>query len=255
MAKIKFTKDQLPGIISLAIIFIAYIGERAMKRLTDWSATSAVIQAIALTAAVLAVFLLLLKCKDYYLGLLTSILAFKMLPPDLEMLRVELFDAAAVYFLVRKVALALFLYLVYRFYQELKRKQPEDYAHIWGIASIMLIFPFISSVAQDYESYALYKTGDYMYVYALQAIAFVVSFAIMAGFCIRFRGTTSRLICDYAFAVLVTRMLRKATSALIIAQAGAHVSKAYFVWIALCAVLLVAMIIVRKKTVLPKPAE
>lgn len=254
MAKTKFNKAQLPGMLSLVIIFAAYIGEKALKRLTDWSATSAIIQAIVLTAAVLAVFMLLLKCKDYYLGLLTSILAFKILPPDLEMLQKMAFDASAVYFLVRKAALAMFLFLVYRFYQQLKKAQPDDYAHVWGIASIMLIFPFISSVARDYEQYAMLKTGNMMYIYALQAVAFVCAFMVMAVFCFRYRGTTSRLICDYSFAVLITRMLRKASSILIIAHSGGHVSKAYFVWLAICAVLLVYMIIVRKKTALLEAA-
>ena len=155
MAMPKLNKTQLPALISFVIIFASYIGEKALKRLTPWSATSAILQAIALTAAVLAVFLLLLKCKDYFAGLLVSILAFKILPPNLQMLHDTAFDAAAVFFLVRKAALAMFLYLAYYFYQQLKKEQPDNYAHVWGIASILLIFPYITSVATDYEKYIM----------------------------------------------------------------------------------------------------
>lgn len=255
MAKPKFNKEQLPAIISMLLIFGSYIAEKAFKRLADWSSTSALIQAFAYTAAVLAVFLLLYNSKDYFLGMLTSILAFKILPPEMEMLRQTAFDASAVYFLVRKAALAMFLYLVYYFYQKLRKQSPDDYVHVWGLASIMLIFPYIQSVASDFEQYALLKTHDMMYVYALQAIAFVIIFAIMYGFCFKFPGATARLICDYAAFVLVVRIFRKATSVLIIAHSGAHVSKSYFAWIAICTVLLVCSALIRKKTVLPETVE
>lgn len=255
MLKNKFNKAQLPALLSIVIIYAVYIAEKALKRLTDWSSTSAIIQAFVFTAAVLAVFLLLLKCKDYYLGLLTSILAFKIIPPKIDMLHTMAFDACAVYFLVRKVALVLFLFMIYRFYQEYKKEQPEDYVHLMGIVAIMLVFPFISDIAANYENYARLRTNNLLYMYAMQAVAYVAIFVIIAYFCFKFRGKTSKLICDYSAFVLITRMLRKATSALILAHAGIHVSKSYFCWIAICAVLMVYMTIVRKKTGTLEAAE
>ncbi len=255
MAMPKLNKTQLPALISFVIIFASYIGEKALKRLTPWSATSAILQAIALTAAVLAVFLLLLKCKDYFAGLLVSILAFKILPPNLQMLHDTAFDAAAVFFLVRKAALAMFLYLAYYFYQQLKKEQPDNYAHVWGIASILLIFPYITSVATDYEKYIMLKTGNTLLVHAVTALAYVCAFLIMTGFCFKFKGNTARLICAYGIIVLITRMLRKATVVMILTAGGNYVGKSNFAWIAICAVLLVYMIIVRKKTAFPETAS
>ena len=81
MKKPKITKAEAMPLAAMAIVFICYAAEKAFKRLTEWGNTAAIIQAFVFTLATAAVFLLLSKSKNTYLGILAGVFAFKIMPP------------------------------------------------------------------------------------------------------------------------------------------------------------------------------
>ncbi len=246
MKKLRFSKDQLMSLLALGVILVCYAGEKALKRLTVWGETSALIQAFVFTLAVAAVFLILLKAKDAYFGLIAGIFAFKILPPNIDMLRATNLDAACVYFIVRKMALVLFLYVIYKLY--VSQNKQEDHIRAMPIAALLLVIPFVSGVSNELEQYALLKTGSMMLPYALDAGSYIAACAVLALVCLVFKGKNAALICDFSIIGFVIGGARKLCSLIIISSSGQHLSKSYICWVAIYLVLIVAFAVVRKKT-------
>lgn len=247
MKKLNFTKDQWLSLFSLAIVIICYAGEKALKRLTPWSETSALIQAFVFTVAVAAVYLILVKAKDAYFGMIAGIFAFKLLPPDIEMLRYYNLDASCVYFIVRKMALVLFLYIIYRFYL-ISKKEQKTPVRALPVAALLIVTPFITGVSNDLEQYAYIKTGSMMLPYALDAGLYVAAMCVLGVMCVMFKGKNAALICDFSIIGFVIGGARKLCSTIILLSAGMHLSKSYICWIAIYAVLIAAFALLRKKT-------
>lgn len=247
MKKLSFTKDQWLSLFSLAIVILCYAGEKAMKRLVPWSETSALIQAFVFTVAVAAVYLILSKAKDAYFGMIAGIFAFKILPPDMEMLRAYNMDASCVYFIVRKMALVLFLYTIYRLYLRSKKGQADPIRAL-PVAALLLVVPFLTGMSNDFEQYAYIKTGSMMLPYALDAGFYIAAMCVLGAVCVLFRGRNAALVCDFSMIGFVVGGARKLCSALIILNANLHLSKSYICWIAIYAVLIAAFAVLRKKT-------
>lgn len=247
MKKLKFTKNQWLSLFSLAIVILCYAGEKALKRLTPWSETSALIQAFVFTLAVAVVYLILVKAGDVYIGMIAGIFAFKILPPNIDMLRYYDLDASCVYFIVRKMALVLFLYIIYRLYLISKKKQ-EDPIRALPVAALLLVIPFVTSVSNDLEKYAYIKTESMMLPYAIDAGLYIAAVCVLGIVCVIFQGKNASLICDFSIIGFIIGGARKLCSTFIILNAGMHLSKSYICWIAIYAVLIAAFAVLRKKT-------
>ncbi len=246
MKKLNITKADAAPLSAMAIIFICYAAEKAFKRLTEWGNTSAIIQAFVFTLATAGVFMLLSKCKNSYWGILAGIFAFKIMPPDIVMLRSVNFDAACVYYLVRKAALVLFLYAVYKLYKS--QDDNEDRLRALPIASLFLVIPFAASVAETLSKYAYIKTGSMMVPYALGAGFFIAAAFVLMIICNICPGKNASLICDYAIISFAVNFARKICSVIILGANGYHISKSYFCWFAIYAVLIAAFAIIKTKT-------
>lgn len=245
MGKVKFSKGQIYALVSLFIVFACYAAEKAFKRLTAWNNTSALLQAVVFTAAVAVVLILLEKSKDIYFGLIAAIFSFKTLPPDILMLRSTNMDAAAVYYLVRKAALVIFLYEIYKLY---KSQGSKKEIHAVPIAALILVVPFINEISNQFSRFALIKTGSMMLPYAIQAGLYIAAMAVLLAVCFIYKGKSAALVADFTMLCMVINIARKAVSAVIIANAGVHVSKSYICWIIIFAALLVAFAVTRRKT-------
>ena len=246
MKNFKFNKNQLLSLLSLAIVVLCYAGEKAFKRLTPWGETSALIQAFVFTLAVAAVFLILIKTKEPYFGMIAGIFAFKLLPPNIDMLSAYNLDAACVYYIVRKMALVLFLYAVYKIY--LSQNKKENHIRALPVAALLIVIPFVTSISNPLEQYAYVKTGSMMLPYALDAGFYIAAVCVLGIFCLVFRGKNAALICDFSTIGFVLGAARKLSSTLIILNAGMHLSKSYICWIAIYVALIAVFAVLRKKT-------
>lgn len=246
MKKLKITKAEAMPLAAMALVFICYAAEKAFKRLTEWGNTSALIQAFLFTLATAAVFWLLSKSKNSYLGILAGVFAFKIMPPDIVMLRSVNLDAACVYYIVRKGALVLFLYSVYKLYKS--QSGDGEKLRALPIASLFLVIPFASSLAETLSKYACIKTGNMMVPYALGAGFFVAAAFVLMIICNIYGGKNAALICDFAIISFAVNFARKVCSVAILAAGGYHISKSYYCWLAIYAVLIAAFAFVKSKT-------
>ncbi len=245
MSKTKITKERIVSLIPLVLIFACYVIERAFKRFTSWSETSALIQAIIYTACCAAAYLLIIKSKDKYLGIISAIFAFKIMPPELNMLEHFSADAYLVYYAVRKAALILFAYAVYRLYKE--QSKEENAVGLMPVLLLLTAIPFFNPIAASLSNYFYSKTQSMLFVYAVQYACYIIPSVVLMVAALLSGGKGAALIADFSILGLAANLARKAFSATVMANAGMHVSKAFFFWIALYAVFIVCFALIKKK--------
>lgn len=243
MSKIKFTKSQITAMASLFIVFAVYVIERAFKRFSPWNEKSALLQAIIYVALCLAVYLLIVKSKDVYFGIISALLAIKLIPPDLMMLRYFNFDAYFVYYIFSKFAVVLFIYAIYRLYKGQQKKEISPVP----VFALLVTVPFAMEITDVISKYTYYKTGSMMLPYASQAGCYILAMAFLAVLALVLGGKNGTLIADFNIICFVIQMARKAFSALVLVYAGMHVSKSYICWVIIYAALIVSFVLIRKK--------
>lgn len=246
MKKTALGSPQLLSLFALGAVFLCYAAEKALKRLFVWSETSALLQALLFTLALAAVFFALMKAKEPYLGFIAGIFAFKIMPPEIEMLSYYNMDAACVYYIVRYAALALFAYQIYKLY--LSQNKKPNHIRALPVFALLAVVPFITHFSGALEEYAYMKTGSMMLPYALDAGSYIAAYAVLGALCFAYRGKNAALICDFSVLAFLLSAARKLCSVLIITNAGMHLSKSYICWIAIYAALLIIFVVIRKKT-------
>lgn len=243
MRKIKFSKGQWIAFASMFISFAVYVIERAFKRFAPWNEKSALIQAIIYVMLCLAVYLLIVKSKEVYFGIISALLAIKLIPPDLMMLKRLNVDAYFVYYIFSKFAVVLFIYAIYRLYKSQKKKEIRPIP----VFALLVTAPFIMEVAEVISKYAYFKTDSMMLPYAAQAGCYIIAMVALGLLAIIIGGKNGTMICDFNIICFIINMARKAFSALVLTHAGMHVSKAYICWIIIYAALIVAYVLIRKR--------
>ena len=166
MQKCKLTKEHIFHIIPLLIVFACFVVEKAFKRLTLWNSTSALIQAIVYTAACAVTYLFIMKATDSYIGMISAIFAFKIMPPELDMLQSLNTDAYLVYYIVRKAALVLFAYAIYRHYRS--QSKNNNAVELLPILLLLTAVPFFNPISTSLSTYFYMKTQSMLYVYAVR---------------------------------------------------------------------------------------
>lgn len=244
--KIKPSKKQIPAFAALFIVFACYTAEKIFKNLTVWSNTSAIIQAMVYVVCTVVVYFLLIKTKDIYLGIISAIYAFKLLPPNLSMLEYINKDANIIYFIADKAAIALFTLVIYRFYKS-QGEQKEIKAA--PILALLLATPFFNTVSEELIVYTFDKTGSMMLPYAVQAVCYIASMIILMVIVCISSGKSSSIIIDFSIIGLIVNILRRVSLVVVFASYGNHISKSYFCWIAIYIVLIICFVILRKKKI------
>lgn len=243
MGRIRFSKNQLMALASLFIVFAVYVVERAFKRFTPWNEQAALIQAIVYVAICFVVYLLIVQSKEVYFGIMSALLAVKLIPPDLLMLRRLNMDAYFVYYIFSKFAAVLFIYAIYQLYKSQSKKEIRPIP----VFALLVAVPFAMEIATVVSKYALYKTGSMMLPYAAHAGFYILAMVFLAVLALMMGGKNGTLIADFNIICFVISMARKAFSALVLTSAGLHVSKSYICWIVIYAALIVAFVLIRKK--------
>lgn len=243
MSKIKFSKGQWLAFASLFISVAVYVIERAFKRFVPWNEKTALVQAIVYVALCLAVYLLIVKSKEVYFGIISALLAIKLIPPELSMLKLYNTDAYFVYYIFGKFALVLFIYAIYQLYKSQEKKEIRPIP----VFAIIVTAPFIMEIAGVISKYAYFKTGSMMLPYAAQAGCYILAMAALGLLALIIGGKNGTMICDFNIICFIINMARKAFSMLVLTHAHMHVSKSYICWIVIYAALIVAYVLVRKR--------
>ena len=235
MAKIKLDKSQTPFLVAIIITVAAQAFEKIFEVAVDVNQFTGLICAMVYTLLVAVVYYIISKGTGTLMGILSAMLALKMMPPKMGYLASVSADGAMLYFLVGKVAVVLFAVLVYKFYREQETPHP-----IKGLTllAILLAVPFFNEIASFTGNYLLYKTGSMLLPYFAQYACYAA--AVLITFAIAYVSSkdSMRFAACFEFCALGINILRQIGKIGYLAVSHQHISKSIYGWIVVLAALI-----------------
>ena len=243
MGKIEMNKDNKLNLAAVFIIVFSYAAERLIELFVPHSKPLGIILAMVYTVLLALVVYILSRTKEYAVGLLAAMLGYKMMPVSISFLHEYSVDALFLYNVVKYAAMIMFLVIIYRLY--VRQPEPKD-IKVPVILAILYCVPFFSEIARFLSSYFYMKTGSmlmpYFAGYACYAAATVIILIIAY-----YSGKTSFTYAAYfEFAALGINAVKYATKIGYRLINDWHISKSFYLWIVLYAVLAIATAVALK---------
>lgn len=240
-------------ILSIALCVGCYALERVLEIFTTMDKNTSLIMAMIGTVALACVYFLVSKTKDTFYGLLAALIGYKMMPPSISTLMKHTTDGAVLYYLVGKVAVVLFVLLIIKHY---KTQTEERNIKLIPLVALMVVVPFCSEVSSVIGGYLTHLLGGSMvYTYFTQYIFYIIALVVVLGVALRSNYDTLRFVCYYEFVALSINFLKRLALIVAVAIKGNHISKSYFIWLAIFAAGIALFAVVkenRKKAELSK---
>lgn len=251
MAKIKMNKSQLNCAIAMFIIVAGYACERVVSIVFEPDKNLAIILGMIFTALVAAVYFLISKAEDSFYGLLAALLGYKMMPPNVSMLDKTSTDGSMLFYIVKKVAVVIFVLLILKLYEA----QPKPRAiKPLALLGLMVMVPFFTGIGQRFDTYFMQETGSMLYVYFTDFACYALATIVIIGFGYQSGYESMVFTAYFEYIALGINILRRAVVVIAKLATGDHVSKSYYVWLALY-VVLIAVTAIAKKTKYKKISE
>ncbi len=244
MGKIKLSKDKRLCLFSIAIITVSF----AIEKIIEWNIFPgkefSLILAFIFTLLLAAVVYIISKSKSSFYALLAALIGYKMMPPPIASMQYTTAHGDMLYFIVQKVAVILFVILIFKFYNI--QEKPRSIKSL-PILAIMFAVPFFMGIAAKLSTYFYNETGSMLYSYFSQFLCYIIASAVIliVAYCSNY--DSMRFTAYFEFAALGINVLRKAGAIAVNIIDGNHVSKSYYCWIAIYFVLIIAFYIAKKK--------
>ena len=244
MSKTKLIRDKSIAILSIAISVAAYAVERLIEIFCEPSRALSFGLAFSMTLCLGAVCFLLLKNKNVFMGLLASLIGYKMLPPTISMISSTSLYGEELYYLVRCAAALIFIALIVKFY---RLQKGEERIKTLPILAIMLSTPFFTKIATDSYSFVMVKTGNMLYYYFLTFACYIVGSLVILAIAYRANYASMRFAAYFEFIALGINALKRIGAIVATVSAGDHISRSYYCWIAIYAVLALGFWLAKEK--------
>ncbi len=243
MGKLKLNKSQLNCVVAMIIIVAGYATERVVSIAFQPEKNFAIIMAMAFTALVAVVYFLISKTEDPFFGLLAALLGYKMMPPNITMLDQTSTDGSMLYFIVKKVAVVIFVLLILKLYEA----QPKPRAiKPLALLGLMVMIPFFTTIGHKFDAYFMQETGNMLFVYFTDFICYSMATIVMVGFAYQ-SGYESLVFASYfEYVALAINILRRGVIIIGGLVAHEHVSRSYYVWIAIYVILIIGITVAKK---------
>lgn len=238
-----FTKENMMCALATAIIVATYAAQRILEVSVKADKSLALILAIVYTLLLAVVLLLISRSNNSYFGILAALIGYKMMPPPLNFLSQTTVDGATLYYLVGRGAAVIFILVVYKLYK--MQEEPHEIRSL-PILTILLSVPFFMEISTVVSRYLMYKTGNMLYCYFAQFALYAAAVLVILGVAYISGYTSLRFTAYFEFTALGINILRQVGKIGYFAIAGEHISKSYYVWIALFAALIICFIIATK---------
>ncbi len=247
MNESKISSGKIYCLISAIIIFGCYTAQRAIINGFAQTRELAILQAIVFSLCVVIVYFLITKSEELFYGILMAVFGFRMLPPDIESLEQFSRGADALYFIVRKAALAIFAFAILKLYR--KQKSPKPIRAV-PIISLMVIVPYFLDISNAVSPYIYDVSGSNMLCVYFTGFAFYSLAMIVTLFIgMKTNETSAVFIADYQMVALLINAGRKICAVAINLINSNHVSKSYYCWIAIYIFFFGAFYIMKRKKV------
>ena len=239
-----FTKENIMCVLATMIIVLSYGAQRIVEVTLHPDKSLALVLAIIYTLLLLVVLYLISKSNNSYFGILAALIGYKMMPPPVNFLTQTTVDGATLYFLVGKAAALLFVLVVYKLYKS--QEEPHEIRSL-PLLTIMLSVPFFGEIAEVISRYFMYKTGSMLYCYFTQFALYSAAILVILGVAYVSGYSSLRFTKYFEITALSINILRQLGKIGYFAISHEHISKSYFVWIAIYVVLMICFIVAEKK--------
>lgn len=244
MEKIKISKDKSLCLISIAIITVSF----AIEKIIEWNMFPgrefSLILAFIFTLLLAVVVYIISKSRSPFYALLAALIGYKMMPPPISSMQYTTAQGDMLYFIVQKVAIILFVILIFKFYN--LQEKPRSIKPL-AILAIMFAVPFFMEIAGKLSAYLYNETGSMLYSYFSQFLCYIIASVLILIVAFNSNYDSMRFAAYFEFVALGINILRKAGAIAVNIIAGSHVSKSYYCWIAIYAVMIIAFYFAKRK--------
>lgn len=245
MKSLKQNKNEILCVLSIIIIVASYAVERLIEIFFTPTKTFALAIGTVFTALAVVVFLILWNTKNPFLGLLTSLLGYKMMPPSINMLTEQSLYGEEAYYLACKLAIALYVILIIKFF---RMQTQQEKIKALPILAIMFVVPFFNEIASDSYTFVMTKTRNMLYYYFLTFACYIVASLVILAVAYKSNYESVRFTAYFEFVAIGVNILKRLGAIVAIALQGAHISKSYYCWIAIYVVLILCFYLALKKS-------
>lgn len=239
----KHNTDKLMPISAIFIIVAGYAGERLINMLCRPEGKEQLLMAFAFTMLLGIVCFLIFKAKDIFLGLLAALIGYKMMPPDMSFLSNNT-DGGMLYFVVKHVAVILFVLLIYRFYK--MQEKPRSIQAL-PILTAMVAVTFANGFSAQTLDYFQQKTGSMLGFYFTKFICYILASLVILIVAYHSNYESMRFIAYYEFVALGINIAKRAAVVILNLVNAQHVSKSYYCWLVIYAVLIALFYFAKEK--------
>lgn len=234
MSNIKGMNNQTNAILSIIAILIAYAGERLVEIFTEPSRTYAFALMVAMVLAVAIVYLLLSKNNNSFYGLLAALVGYKMLPPSINMVDEVSVTGELAYFIFKKACALIFIYLIIKFYN---MQKDNNKIKVVPIVAIMLSVDFFMEIGYQSREFFLMRTGSMLGVYMSFFACYAIAHLVVLFVSYKSNYTSLRFATYYTYMALGINALKRVGAIIANEVMGSHISRSYYAWIAVYAVI------------------
>lgn len=178
----KLSKNKVLSLASIAVIVGSYAGVKLINIFAHPDGNVPLIMALTMTALLGLVCLILSKCESAFMGLLASIIGYKMMPVGIGSLSEVSPDASMLYFIVQKAGVLLFVLLIIKFY---KMQNDTNKIKILPILAIMCAVSFSNSISSASYEYFIQKTGSMLGYYFTSFICYILAALVIWLVCVK----------------------------------------------------------------------
>ncbi|MGN1122814.1 MAG: hypothetical protein ACI4RR_00605 [Eubacterium sp.] len=241
----KITKENIYCILAAVIIIGCYATERLITLCIPPQREILLCEAIVFSMLILVTYLLILRSKNSFYGILIAILGLRMMPAQITRLGEFSPPAQMLYYIVGKAAIVIFTFAIIKLYDS--QGYPRKIKPL-PILCLLIAVPFTNEIADTVCNFILpYCNGNMLYIYFTRYAIYSATLIITLWYASACNKISARLICEYTLIALCVNMARRLCVISVYSAWGVHISRSYYCWVAIYVFFFIAFFIMRKK--------
>lgn len=236
-------KNKSISLASIVIIVGSYAVVKLLGMFTASGRTETLILAFTMTALLGVVVLLLSKCESAFMGLLASIIGYKMMPVGISGLKSASLDASMLYSIVQKAGVLLFILLIIKFY---RMQNSHDKIKVLPILAIMFSVTFANGISSESYSYFTHKTGSMLGYYFTCFVCYIIASMVIMLVAYTSNYESMRFAAYFQFVAMAINLMRRISVVLLLHINSAHISKSYYCWIVIYIAVIVCFFVAKE---------
>lgn len=237
-------KDSMLTALAVIISVGSYAAARLAGITNALNGTDAIFVAMAMTLLLGLVCFLIYKINSPSLGILSSLVGYKMIPPNIPSLSQADRSVELLYFLVGKAAVLIFIMLMIKHYTN--QKKPYS-VKILPIVFAMLAVPFFAEIAEGTYSFFIEKTGSMLGYYFAQFGCYTLATLLILAVACKAGHGSLEVVGLFEYIALAVNILRRGALIIYYQLMNYHISKSYYCWIVIYALLAIVTFVLMKK--------